>query len=165
MSSNQEFLIKINDIIGKAWFVSLDDSEAEVLRFKLIEQNSSSSVLLEKEEEAKSAVTENPNKDKKPRRDINSAILRQLRHDLTSYFKGKHQQFRDFVKEVNTFIENKKLGIKVIEYLELSEEHSKTGNKSEVIEYKIEALIMKFEHETKLPYLQEVFDDFKKSFL
>ncbi|MEH2425734.1 MAG: hypothetical protein V7K48_34015 [Nostoc sp.] len=51
MSSNQEFFKKINDIIGKAWLSSLDDSDGYVVSFKLIEQNNSTPVSPETEQE------------------------------------------------------------------------------------------------------------------
>jgi len=62
LSSNQELFMNINDIIGKAWLLSLDNldnSEGYVLSFKLVERDNSSFTSPETQQEETTTSIEN----------------------------------------------------------------------------------------------------------
>ncbi|MBD2169393.1 hypothetical protein H6G04_34085 [Calothrix membranacea FACHB-236] len=181
MSSNQEFIIKINDIIGKTWLATLDDSGGYVLSLKPIEQNSSSPVSIEKEQR-KTTVTETSpqfivvtEKTKnRPLWTINTKIRGELYSVLKSHFWEDTQNFRDFVIYINNNIHTANLGISFIEYEKLGTSNNKNKNnlsnskkeeqnKNTSITGKIEALIEEFENNSQLSCLKKIFEFFKES--
>ncbi|MBD2681567.1 MULTISPECIES: hypothetical protein [Nostoc] len=167
MSSNREFYIKINDIIGKTWLASFDNSEGYILSFKLIEQNSSSAVSSEEEQEEATPTETNSqsipvtkNYRNQPHWDENSPKLVYLRKNFINYFlKEKTQELRSFVETLNLYIVN--LGIPPVEYDNL--EIIKNEKKNKTIQGKIEGLIRKFDDQKQLSLLDEVFINFQNS--
>jgi hypothetical protein len=175
LSGNQEFIIKINDIIGKSWLASLDDSEGYVLSLKPIDQDSLSPVSEEKEQEEITTVTEtssqkievSENEKKAPRWNNNSPALGDIRRNFMSYFKEESQKFPSFVEAVNVYTANTRIGILPIEYEKLgiskNAKERENENKNNSISGKIEDLIKKFDCPNRLSYLNEIFLNFKNS--
>ncbi|MEM7592552.1 MAG: hypothetical protein AAF383_13685 [Cyanobacteria bacterium P01_A01_bin.83] len=166
MSSNQEFVIKIpNDIIGKAWLASLDDSGGYMLSLKPIEQNSSSTVSPEKEQEEKSTESERSSLNtkaiviSKPKKlqPNNSSLKRELYQDFNNYFKINHETFKPFIEEVNLSMTH--LDISGIKYEELKQ--TKSNNKTNnLISGKIKDLIKKIDEKNQLKLLEDIFKVF-----
>jgi hypothetical protein len=139
LSSNQEFIIKINGIIGKTWLATLDDSGGYVLSLKTIEQNSSLSVSPQRKQEEKNTVIEtNPQNivvtkiTKKKRWNEDSFTIEEIYDAFSSYFLGDSKQLRSFVEEFNLYTVN--LGTSSIKYEELeisNNEKEKTPEKTE----------------------------------
>jgi hypothetical protein len=167
--------MKINDIIGKTWLASLDDSEGYVLSFKLIEQNSSSSVSLgkEQEEEATSiSIGKNlpnnassENSEKIINQPINLASTKKLTirysprkavllGELTKYFLEKDKNLQYFVEEING---NKQ----ATEILQIKIKYQELGTTPSG---KIIGLVNKFEEQDSLDLLKEIFENCKTYF-
>ena len=157
MSSNQEFFIKIpNDIIGKAWLATLDDSGGYVLSLKPIEQNSLSPVLPTQQQEEQHAVPETNSQNitfpENSQEQKASRFLRQkeLLDDFKKYFKKYPQKLPSFVAFM------KERGIKNVKYGELSAVNSRND--------KIRNIIDSFSEDLKeLRRLQELLKEFKDS--
>ncbi|MBD2611962.1 hypothetical protein H6G94_11855 [Nostoc punctiforme FACHB-252] len=163
--------MNINDIIGKAWLLSLDNSEGYVLSFKLVEQNSSSPVSPETEQEKKNmsigknllsnAISENSEKilnqpdnlvSTKKSTFISSPEVRDLRAEFKESFFGNDKNLQSFVEEINR---NKQatdiLQIKYIKYEELGT----------TVQEKIRILIDRFAKLDALKLLKEIYENWK----
>ncbi|MDZ8030067.1 MAG: hypothetical protein RMY64_04860 [Nostoc sp. DedQUE08] len=169
MSSDQEFFIKINDIIGKTWLATLDDSGGYVLSLKPIEQNNSSPVLPETEKPEKNILLENnlpnipssENPEKKLNQSTNgdsespeesNAIKKELCLEFNRNLRTQ-ENCQDFVEQINNNNNLIDSDILPIRYEEL---------RGKLLSEKMISLIQIFRERGKIKQLQQVYYICKK---
>ncbi|PHJ66969.1 hypothetical protein VF14_27800 [Nostoc linckia z18] len=160
--------MNINDIIGKAWLLNLDNSEGYVLSFKLVEHNNSSPMSPETEQEEKNTligknllnnpILENSEKtlnqpnnlvSTKKSTFISSSEVRDLRAEFREYFFGNDTNLQSFVEEINR---NKQ----ATDILQIKYEEIGT-----TVQEKIRVLIDRFAELDALKLLKEIYENWK----
>lgn len=152
MSSDPKFSIKINDIVGKTWLASLDDSEGYILSFKLIEQNISSPVSPPTKQE-KTTVTKTSSQNTNEHSDDDLSTKRHAIYaELKDYFIENSTEFSLFVKKLNIHLAQH--SIKPIQY----------GEKDKVIYDKINRIVVTLgSSEREHSILRNFFESYKNN--
>lgn len=153
--------MNINDIIGKSWLLSLDNSEGYVLSFKLVSpetEQEKTNILIENNlsnianpENSEKTLNQSINRiSTKKTTFINSPIVRYLRAEFKESFFGNDTELQSFVQEINS--NKKSTDILQIKYEELGT----TGQERIIV------LIDKFAKLDALNLLKEIFESWKK---